>query len=290
VTASARAGRVAVAHRVVDNDENLSAMARRVVAEPAQQYRQSGSDRPRAPRSVLSLSLFAFFVAFGVAALAALGVWQLERRVQKLDLIERVAQRSSAPSIKAPGPAAWSDLTEVGDAYRRVRATGRFLGGHEVLVKAVTALGGGFWVVTPLNTDDGFTVLVNRGFVPPEWRDGVAAKPPVAGEVVVTGLLRMTEPKGAFLHANDAASDRWYSRDVAAMAAARGLGDVAPYFIDADASADSSELPRGGLTVMAFPNNHLLYALTWFALALMLLAGGVLLARDEWRIRKSSLF
>jgi surfeit locus 1 family protein len=290
MTASARARRIAAARRAVADDENASTMARRVIAEPAQQYHQGGPDRPRAPRSALALSLIAFFVTFGVAALAALGVWQLERRVQKLDLIERVAQRRSAAPIAAPGAAAWPDLTEAGDAYRRVHATGRFLAGQDVLVKAVTALGGGFWVVTPLNTDDGFTVLVNRGFVPPEWRDGVAAKPPVAGEVVVTGLLRMTEPKGAFLHANDAASDRWYSRDVAAIAAARGLGDVAPYFIDADASADSSELPRGGLTVMAFPNNHLLYALTWFALALMLLAGGVLLARDEWRIRKSSLF
>ena len=36
-------------------------------------------------------------------------------------------------------------------------------------IQAATALGGGFWVLTPLDTG-GFTVLVNRGFVPPERR------------------------------------------------------------------------------------------------------------------------
>jgi surfeit locus 1 family protein len=253
--------------------------------EPA----EGRADQPRAARSALSLSLIALFVALGVAGLTALGVWQLERRVQKLDLIDRVAQRSAAAPIAAPGPAAWPGITEVSDGYRRVRATGRFLEHSEALVKAVTVLGGGFWVLTPLRTDDGFTVLVNRGFVPPEWR-GDPAQAPVSGEVAVTGLLRTTEPKGAFLHANDAAAGRWYSRDVEAIGAARGLRDLAPYFIDADASANSNEFPRGGLTVMAFHNNHLLYAVTWFALALMLLGGGIAVARDEWRIRKSSPF
>ena len=272
---------------------NGDPIARRTF-EPAQdqhqEHHQVRPEQPRAARSALCLSLIALFVALGVAALAALGVWQLERRVQKLELIDRVAQRGAAAPIAAPGPGAWPTITEVDDAYRRVHVTGEFLTDGEVLVKAVTALGGGFWGLTPFRTNAGFTVLVNRGFIPAEWRDGRAGKPPVAGEVTVNGLLRMTEPKGAFLHANDPAADRWYSRDVAAIAAARGLRDVAPYFVDADAPVGSDEFPRGGLTVIAFHNNHLVYALTWFSLALMLLAGGMLVACDEWRIRKTSHF
>ena len=95
-----------------------------------------------------------------------------------------------------------------------------------------------------------------------------AAPAPVsapAGPVTVTGLLRVTEPEGIFLRANDPAAERWYSRDVAAIAARRGLRTTAPYFIDADAA--SGGYPVGGLTVIAFRNNHLAYALTWFALA-----------------------
>src|SRR5207244_4237229 len=105
-------------------------------------HAQGRPEQPRTPRSALALGLIALVAALGVAAL---GVWQLERRVQKLDLIDRVAQRSSAAPIAAPGPAAWPRITEADDAYRRVRATGRFLGDGEVLVKAVTELGGGFW-------------------------------------------------------------------------------------------------------------------------------------------------
>ncbi len=49
-----------------------------------------------------------------------------------------------------------------------VRVGGEFLNDRETLVQAVTEFGGGFWVLTPLRTDAGFTVLVNRGFVPPD--------------------------------------------------------------------------------------------------------------------------
>ncbi len=42
-----------------------------------------------------------------------------------------------------------------------------------------------------------------------------------------------------------------------------------PYFIDADASPNPGGWPLGGLTVIVFPNNHLVYALTWFGLAIL---------------------
>jgi surfeit locus 1 family protein len=137
------------------------------------------------------------------------------------------------------------------------------------LVQAVTDLGPGYWVLTPMTTDHGFTVLINRGFVPPERK--AATGRGVAGPVTITGLLRITEPKGGFLRSNDPAADRWYSRDVAAIAAKRSLGPVAPYFIDADAKS-SSAWPHGGLTIVSFPNSHLQYAITWFVMA-GLLAG-----------------
>ena len=165
---------------------------------------------------------------------------------------------------------------------------GRFLDDRETLVQAVTDFGGGYWVLVPFRTDAGFTVLVNRGFVPANLRDPASRRAgEIHGETAVTGLLRMTEPNGAFLRSNDAATDRWYSRDVAAIAAARDLGPVAPYFIDADATPNPGGNPIGGLTVIAFPNNHLVYAITWYGLA-ALLAGAVAWAiRDEWRARKT---
>ena len=113
--------------------------------------------------------------------------------------------------------------------------------------------------------------------------DEVLADAGAGGEQTVTGLLRVTEPRGGFLRANDPASNRWRSRDVEAIARAHGLADVAPYFIDADAASDPGAWPRGGLTVIRFPNSHLVYALTWFGMALLSLAGMGLVLRERRR-------
>jgi len=218
----------------------------------------------------------------GVIVLTALGVWQLERRVWKLDLIDQVERRVHAAPEPAPGPSLWPRINAANDAYRRVGVTGHFLGAPQTLVRAVTELGAGYWVLAPFRARDGFTVLINRGFVP---ADAAAQdfRGLTDGEITLTGLLRITEPGGGFLRHNDPAHERWYSRDVGAIVATRGIDAAAPYFIDADASANPSALPVGGLTVIAFPNNHLVYALTWFGLAVMLAGWLFYLIRLEWR-------
>jgi surfeit locus 1 family protein len=169
-------------------------------------------------------------------------------------------------------------------------------------------------------------VLVNRGFIPAEDRDRVAqaalqprganatasdsgpAGAQTAASTTVTGLLRMTEPRGGFLRHNDAAANHWYSRDVQAIAAARGLAHMAPYFVDAEAAAASAGaapavsgaacpaestmakthaacavVPIGGLTVVTFHNSHLVYAITWYTLALMVAGAIGLGIRSETR-------
>ena len=200
------------------------------------------------------------------AAFSALGTWQVQRRAWKLALIERVEQRVHAPPSAAPASGAWPQVTAAADEYRHVQVTGRFLADADTLVQASTELGAGFWVMTPLQQRDGSVVLVNRGFVPPDRHD---RENPPKGLVTVTGLLRLSEPGGGFLRRNDAAHAHWYSRDVAAIAEARGLPAVAPYFIDAEAGPPNEAAPVGGLTVISFHNSHLAYALTWYTLALM---------------------
>jgi len=198
-----------------------------------------------------------------VVGLIALGTWQIQRRAWKMDLIARVEAGRKASPIPAPAAAGPND------AYRSIAATGHYLPGADSFVQASTIRGPGWWVVTPLKTDAGRTILVNRGYV------SARHAAPVAPErVTVTGLLRLPEPGGGFLRRNDPAADRWYSRDVAAIAARRALGPVAPYFIDADGRGDrpGADQPIGGLTVVTFANNHLVYAVTWYMLAAMTLA------------------
>lgn len=235
--------------------------------------------RPRRPAWALG-ALAGLALALFVG-LVALGTWQVERRAWKHALIAQVDARIHAQPVAAPGPAAWPAVTAEKDAYRRVTVRGTYLNTRETYVQAATALGGGYWVLTPLRTDRGDTILINRGFVLPEKRTRHSR---IEGATAVTGLLRLTEPGGGFLRRNDLATDRWYSRDIAAIAVTKRLSNIAPYFIDADATK-APDAPVGGLTVVTFSDNHLVYALTWYGLALMVLGGAYIVGREEWRIR-----
>jgi surfeit locus 1 family protein len=233
----------------------------------------------RSAASVVAI-IFCAFIAF--AGFVALGTWQLYRLSWKLDLIAQVDQRIHATPLAAPEPSVWPAITSKKDSYRHVSATGTYLPDRSVRVQAVTELGPGFWLMTPLRLTSGAIVLVNRGFVLPH-QNGTEHQTTLCGDspadnsraVTVTGLLRMSEPGGGFLRKNDPAAERWYSRDVEAIAQQQKLGPVAPYFIDAEANpnqprqAASTDCPVGGLTVVSFDNNHLVYAVTWYALALM---------------------
>lgn len=210
----------------------------------------------------------------GALVFGALGVWQIERRAWKLDLIARVESRVHSAPVAAPPRAGWTAIFAQQDEYRRVRVTGQYLNRRTVLVDALTELGPGYWVLAPLKTTDG-VILINRGFVPPEHKSDYARP---KGLVTVVGLLRATEPGGRFLRPNKPSANQWYSRDVEAISTSRGLSDVAPFFVDAE-KAGGEEYPIGGMTVVRFRNVHLVYAITWFLLAGLSLTGVWLLIR-----------
>lgn len=240
------------------------------------------SEKSERRRSPATLVISAACLALLAAALTALGTWQVQRLAWKRDLIARVDQRLHAAPVPPPTRADWTKVNAADDEYRRVTAAGTLANDNETLVYASTALGPGYWVMTPLRLADGTSILVNRGFVPTNRRDPASRREgPRSGPVEISGLLRMTEPKGSLLQSNDLAADRWYSRDVAAIAEKRGVSTVAPYFIDADATPNPGGLPIGGLTVVHFPNNHLVYAVTWYGLAAMVLVLLVFILRSE---------
>ncbi|MDI5927692.1 SURF1 family protein [Rhizobium leguminosarum] len=247
-----------------------------------QRHPQAHAEKSERQRYRVKRAIFAVCLVLLAAALAALGTWQVERLAWKRDLIVRVDQRVHAAPVPAPARSDWNKVSAADDEYRRVTVSGTLANDKETLVYASTALGPGYWVMTPMTFADGSSILVNRGFVPTDRRDPASRREgEVSGPVEITGLVRMTEPKGSLLQSNDVAADRWYSRDVAAIAQKRGIDTIAPYFIDADATANPGGLPVGGLTVIDFPNNHLVYAITWYGLAAMVLALLVFILRGE---------
>jgi len=244
-------------------------------------------------RRLLAVAALLLFVLF-----CGLGTWQVFRLQWKLDLIERVDARVHADPIAPPPAAQWPQVSRESDEYRRVRLSGHYLYEFTTPVQALSELGAGFWLLTPLCTGEGHIILVNRGFIPSSG--DIATRYPArtaganpcaaagADAVQVTGLLRIAEPKSGFLRDNDPVNNRWYAREVGAIAAARGLdgSSVAPFFVDAGKGQDPGTAPEravGGLTVISFPNNHLVYALTWYALALMVAAAVWWIARYEAR-------
>jgi len=242
----------------------------------------------RQGRSALVTATFAALLSVAFVGFLALGIWQVQRMAWKHDLIARVDARVHAAPVPAPARAQWPAVSEESDGYRHVSVAGRFVPGMESRTQAVTELGAGFWSMVPLRTDSGDHVLINRGFVPASDRGTSAnATPPPQGRVVVNGLLRISEPGGGFLRHNDPAQQRWYSRDVAAIANSHGLpaDRVAPFFIDADRQSEATLWPRGGLTVVKFRDSHLSYALTWFGMALLTLVGAWFLFASQRRLR-----
>jgi surfeit locus 1 family protein len=211
------------------------------------------------------------FTAPVLLLLLGLGSWQIQRLYWKQDLIaQRQAAVSAAPIV---APRSLEDAR--GMEFRHVTDEGVFLHDKEIFLGATSEAGRqGYQVLTPLLEPVGRIVFVNRGFIPAELKDPAKrAGGQIAGTVRVRGLLRLP-PAGKptwFLPDNRPDLNYWFWVDLPAMSAADKLDRVAAFYIDADASANPGGWPKGGVTRLALPNDHLQYAITWFSLAVALM-------------------
>ncbi len=203
-----------------------------------------------------------------VLAMLGLGTWQVERLEWKRELIASRTAHVTAPPIALPE--AGADGAEL--EFHRVRLTGAFLHDREMYLGARSLNGNvGYHVVTPLERNDGSHVLVDRGWVPLE-RKAPETRPlgQLQGQVTVEGVIRTGGRKGRFVPDNVPEENFWFYVDVAAMAAHAGLGALPPFYVEAVAADVPGGLPIGGQARINIPNDHLEYAITWYALALAL--------------------
>jgi cytochrome oxidase assembly protein ShyY1 len=221
-----------------------------------------------------------FFVLVGIAVLVSLGAWQLQRKTWKENLIATLTARVAAPPQALP-----LSPNRSTDEFTRVRLHGAFIPGQSVLVFTsgsalrpdVTAPG--YWVLSPLRTDDGRIVVVNRGYVA-----GKSAAPPPSGEVELVGALRWPDEAGLFTPADEPGNDLWYRRDPVAIGAAKGWGQVAPFVVEQE-TPQLAGAPQAGPLVVRLRDAHLQYAITWFGLAAGL--AGVYLVWLRGRLRRA---
>jgi surfeit locus 1 family protein len=208
------------------------------------------------------------FTLVAVVVCAGLGVWQLERLQWKRHLIADREAALAAPPAALPRTAAEAAAMQ----YRRVTAEGEFLHDREILRVAAGPTGGSRYdVLTPLRQADGRVVFVDRGLIPVDLQDPAkrAAGQP-AGPTRVTGVLRVPsrQKPSWFLPDNQPERNLWFWIDLPAMAAAARLPEVTAFYIIADATPNPDGWPKGRDVAEPLPNNHLQYAITWFALAI----------------------
>jgi cytochrome oxidase assembly protein ShyY1 len=213
-------------------------------------------------------------VAVCVAILCGLGVWQLQRKAWKENLITAMTTRLNAPPEQLPLPSQWPKLTQDADEFRRVSLSAQFAPGQQALVYTPgSALrtdikGPGYFVFAPAKLSDGSVVVVDRGFVPVDQKDLVTqADTTAGGPVQIVGVLRWPEERSMFTPLSDPKSNVWFSRDPNAMSVQGKWNASAPFYVDQESPVPPDGLPKPGKLEVRLRDDHLQYAITWFGLA-----------------------
>jgi cytochrome oxidase assembly protein ShyY1 len=227
-----------------------------------------------------------------VALFVSLGMWQLQRRVEKHALIARLTERLAAAPGPLPSPSRWSALTPAQDEFRRVSFVATYQPGPDAMVYSSGSAvrddisGPGTWAFMPAVLPTGETVVINAGFVQNTMQDrtqqdGAVSRLITNESVTLTGYIRFPEAAGALTPSENPAKRLWFTRDHLAMARALGWGEggrpVAPFYIDLEQPVPASGIPKPGPLEVHLKDDHLQYAITWFGLA-----GAVVIAFGVW--------
>jgi len=206
---------------------------------------------------------FALCTALAVVVLCILGTWQMQRLFWKEALIADMVAGHEAASV-APGPRV--------SEWARVRLSGEWLAVDPVIIGPVVLSGRtGWYVVSPLVLTTGDMIFVNRGWL----ADRNLAKRAVGKVEGMVGVLRRPGPLGMFSPPNEPAKNQWFRVTPAELAKALGITNAAPYWVDAMVVSGGAGLTPVG-TLRLPPNNHLQYAVTWYAFALTAAVIGVI--------------
>jgi cytochrome oxidase assembly protein ShyY1 len=230
---------------------------------------------------------FGVFTLLMVAVCVGLGVWQLQRRVEKHALIAALTERLAAAPGALPSPAQWNALTPASDEFRRVRFSATYESRPDAMVYSSGSAiredisGPGTWAFMPARLPSGETIAINAGFVQNTMQDRAQEDRAVTrlvtgAAVTLTGYIRFPESAGLLTPAENLVKRLWFTRDHMAIARALGWGEVAPFYIDLESPVPESGIPKPGPLDVHLKDDHLQYAITWFGLACaVLIAFGV---------------
>jgi surfeit locus 1 family protein len=239
-----------------------------------------------------SVAGFGVFTLLMVALFVGLGVWQLQRRVEKHALIAHLTERLAAAPGSLPSPSQWGALTAARDEFRRVSFAATYQSRPDAMVYSSGSAvrddisGPGTWAFMPAALPSGETVVINAGFVQNTMQDRGQQDRAVTSlitdmPVMLSGYIRFPEAAGTLTPRENLAKRLWFTRDHLAMARALGWGEggrtVAPFYVDLEQPVPASGIPKPGPLEVHLKDDHLQYAITWFGLA-----GAVVIAFGVW--------
>lgn len=209
----------------------------------------------------------------GCAVLIYLGLWQLDRRAWKEDMLADITAGIQADPVPLP------DAIDPSMKYLPVTVSGTTTGAEIDVLSHTREQGAGYQIVSRFVTDDGRAILLDRGFVPQEARR--IDRPPV--RLQVTGNLHWPQDASSSTPAPNMDENIWFARDVDAMAMTL---DTLPVLVVASAVEGDNQGARPlPVAIEGIPNNHLSYAVQWFLIAA---TWAVMTLALIWRIRQRS--
>jgi surfeit locus 1 family protein len=235
---------------------------------------------------------FGTFTLLMVALFVGLGVWQLQRRVEKHALIAALTERLAAPPAPLPSPSQWSTLAPNKDEFRRVSFSAIYQPLPDAMVYSSGSAvrddisGPGTWAFMPARLATGETVVINAGFVQNtmqdrDQQDRAVTRLVTKEPLMLSGYIRFPEAAGVLTPSANLAKRLWFTRDHLAMGRALGWGEdgkpVAPFYIDLEQPVPAGGIPKPGPLQVHLKDDHLQYAITWFVLA-----GAVVIAFGVW--------
>ena len=187
-----------------------------------------------------------------------MGTWQLYRLQWKQDLISQINRGLQSSPINY--------YKNINKNYQRVQLTGNFNPSFQIFLYSLNEKGKpGFDVITPFETNNKENVLVNRGWIAKNLKNKV---PSNLTSSSITGMLRSANRKNLFTPENDLQENIWFYLNLNDVEKFTGK-KFSKYIVYLEDK--NIDVPKPKKITIDIPNNHLKYAITWYAISISII-------------------
>ena len=196
-----------------------------------------------------------------VTIFCALGTWQLYRLQWKLELISEITFGLDSRPIEYSN--------SIKKNYQRVITKGKYNFDKQIYLYSLNENGKpGYDVVTPFRTNKNENVLINRGWIKKELKNNPLINSDAEIEQKIVGLLRKIYKPNIFKPDNDLKNNIWFSINLDDLKETSGE-QFNEFVIFLEDNRAKTPLPKK--ISIDVPNNHLKYAITWYAISISII-------------------